>query len=300
MPKEIIILANSIEEAVREACQTLGVAEEKCNVEVIEKPKKSLFGKIKVQAKVKVTVKETIKLDIEKSIEKPSLTVDGKEVEVPTKEKYDAKLEVALNYLKEILSYMDIKNLDLVVEEGEESATITIKGDNLGAIIGRRGETLDAIQYLTSLVRNRIEGNYYRIVINCGNYREKREESLKELAMKMSEKVKKTGRSQTLEPMNPYERRIIHAVLSEIEGVTSKSRGEEPNRKIIIFSNDPKARNNNKSRNDGRRNNNGGNNRYSKPVYRENRKPEKTMEQILKEGRGETEKKAKLYEKIEF
>ena len=177
------------------------------------------------------------------------------------------------------------------VEMKEDSAILTLVGENLGILIGRHGETLDALQYLTSLVCNRVEGSYFRITLDCGNYREKREEALKELAKKISVKVKRTGRSQTLEPMNPYERRIIHAVLTDIDGVTSKSKGEEPYRRVVVISTNRNRGGNNSYH--GNRNR-GGNNNYQR------RKPEKTMEEILKAERSEAEKKAKLYSKIEL
>ena len=131
---------------------------------------------------------------------------------------------------------MDIHEVEQVVEQSPEGATITLKGADLGVIIGRRGETLDALQYLVSLCCNKLGGDYYRITVDCGNFREKREQTLKELAAKIARTVSKTGRSCTLEPMNPYERRIIHSVISETEGVTSKSIGEEPHRKVVISS----------------------------------------------------------------
>lgn len=121
-------------------------------------------------------------------------------------------------------------------------------------MIGRRGETLDALQYLSSLVANRIEGDYIRVSLDSCGYREKREETLKGLAERISEKALKTGKSTVLEPMNPYERRIIHSVVSKIEGVNSKSIGEEPYRKIVIASDNPRKYNN-KRRKSGNDNN---------------------------------------------
>lgn len=113
---------------------------------------------------------------------------------------------------------------------------MTLTGDGLGVLIGRRGETLDALQYLSGLVANRMEGEYFRITIDSGNYREKRERTLELLAKKLSSQVLKNGRSMTLEPMNPYERRIIHATVQNIDGVSSSSIGEEPNRRVVISS----------------------------------------------------------------
>ena len=125
---------------------------------------------------------------------------------------------------------------ELEVTENEEGAVIDIKGDTTGAVIGRRGETLDAIQYLASMTANRGDKEYYRISLDSCGYREKRKAILEELAKKIAKSVLRSGRTSTLEPMNPYERRIIHAAVSEIEGVTSKSIGEEPYRRVVISS----------------------------------------------------------------
>ena len=281
MMKELITSGKTVEEAMQKACEQLGVTEEQCNVEVLQQPKKSLFGIIKTEAQVKVTVKESAaKQKGEKSGTEKSVQVDNRE----------AKVEAAVHYLTDVLGKMDL-NVTIDVEMKEDSAILTLVGENLGILIGRHGETLDALQYLTSLVCNRVEGSYFRITLDCGNYREKREEALKELAKKISVKVKRTGRSQTLEPMNPYERRIIHAVLTDIDGVTSKSKGEEPYRRVVVISTN-KNRGGNNSYHGNR--NRGGNNNYQR------RKPEKTMEEILKAERSEAEKKAKLYSKIEL
>lgn len=158
-------------------------------------------------------------------------------------------------------------------------------------MIGHHGENLDALQYLVALACNRIDGEYYRITLDCGNYREKREETLRALATRIAAKVKKTGRSQLLEPMNPYERRIIHSVVSDIEGVYSKSKGEEPNRRVVILSETP-AKNGGYNRNRGRRED------YRKPYAPQKR--ERTMEEILKSDIREREEKAQLYSKIEL
>lgn len=281
MMKELITSGKTVEEAMQKACEQLGVTEEQCNVEVLQQPKKSLFGIIKTEAQVKVTVKESAaKQKGEKSGSEKSVQGDNRE----------AKVEAAVHYLTDVLGKMDL-NVTIDVEMKEDSAILTLVGENLGILIGRHGETLDALQYLTSLVCNRVEGSYFRITLDCGNYREKREEALKELAKKISVKVKRTGRSQTLEPMNPYERRIIHAVLTDIDGVTSKSKGEEPYRRVVVISTNRNRGGNNSYH--GNRNR-GGNNNYQR------RKPEKTMEEILKAERSEAEKKAKLYSKIEL
>jgi spoIIIJ-associated protein len=145
------------------------------------------------------------------------------------------KTVLAKEYILSIL--IDLKlEAELTDTEEDGGVCINIVGKGLGAIIGRRGETLDALQYLASLVANRIDSDYMRITIDCGDYRAKRRETLEALAKKLAAQVIKTNVSRTLEPMNPFERRIIHATVSEIEGVSSTSVGEEPNRRVIITS----------------------------------------------------------------
>ena len=283
MLKEIIATGKTIEEAVEAGCRELGLSQEECTVEIIDKPKKSLFGKLKVEAKVKVTAKET---EVEEVLKEAETVTEEVQTQEPVSDhSAEEKLNAAITYLKEILAQMGLQEVEIEVEQKEDSAVLTFKGDDLGVLIGRHGETLDSLQYLASLVCNRVEGNYYRITLDCGNYRERREEALKELAKKISMKVKRTGRSQMLEPMNPYERRIIHAVLSDVEGITSKSKGDEPNRRVVII---PTNRNK------------GGYRQNNKTAYSKKRQPERTMEQILKGELTETEKNTKLYSKIEL
>ncbi len=141
---------------------------------------------------------------------------------------------IAQSFLQKLTSLMGLdvqihSNLD---EDG--NVKIVIQGDPRGILIGRRGETLDALQYLTSLQVNSGRDNYIRVTLDSEGYRAKREESLKRLANRMANRVKKTGRKVRLEPMNPYERRIIHSAVQEIEGVTTHSEGEDPNRRIVI------------------------------------------------------------------
>ena len=145
------------------------------------------------------------------------------------------KVQVAEAYLREVFDKMGASSVTATFLEGaNKTIYVRLEGNDIGSVIGKRGETLDAIQYLVCLVANRLEGDYIRFTLNAGNYREKREETLKALAARMAKKVLKTGRPAALEPMNPYERRIIHSVVTEIEGVYSKSSGEEPNRKVVI------------------------------------------------------------------
>jgi spoIIIJ-associated protein len=201
-----------ISEAKAAAAEKFGVSESQIEFTVLEEAKKGLFGIGKTDAVV--------------------LAV------------YEPKTKgtIATAYVKKILESMGVMNEVTLREEGE-NAFIDIIGDAGGAVIGRRGETLDAIQYLASMCANKGTKDYFRVTLDCNGYRTKREEILRDLAKKLSSGVLRTGKSASLEPMNPYERRIIHSAVSEIEGVSSKSIGDEPYRRVVISSlNPPTAR----------------------------------------------------------
>lgn len=141
----------------------------------------------------------------------------------------------AEDYLKMMLTGLGIENPAVTFEEDDEDIRVTLDcGEDYGSVIGRRGETLDAIQYLTRLVINKGNEGYKRVSLNVGDYREKRESTLRALARKNAARVKKYGRNVVLDPMNPYERRIIHTTIQEIEGVTSHSVGSDGERKVVI------------------------------------------------------------------
>lgn len=145
----------------------------------------------------------------------------------------DSRAARAVAYLRTILAALGCENISIKVAEKENAALISLDGEGLGVIIGHRGETLDSVQYLTGLASNN-GGGYYKVSINIGNYREKREQTLRSLAKRVSEQVLRTGRSRSLEPMNPYERRVIHTAVQDIEGVVSASFGEGAGRRVII------------------------------------------------------------------
>lgn len=314
MAKEITITANSEQEALEQAYRELGVSSQQCDAQVIQPAKKSLFGKIKQQAIVKVTVvreAETVRtappvVKQEEAVQNVETPAPVEETEKETVEEEGqsnnaAKLQAAQEYLQAILDKMGVEGVTMTVEEGEESATITLNGEHLGILIGHHGETLDALQHLTTLVCNRLDGKYFRVTLDCGQYRDKRQKTLKDLAKRTSIKVARTGRSQMLEPMNPYERRIVHSVVTEMEGVTSKSKGEDPNRRVIILPTNPRP----KSAGGYDRRRSGGRNGYDRRGSRRDHPLERvstegTMEKILKAERTEEEKKARKYSKIEF
>ncbi len=167
---------------------------------------------------------------------------------------YDVKespAESAKQYLENVLAAMGAEATVSVTEE-ENGCCLMIEGENLGFIIGRRGDTLDSLQYLTGLIANRGEENYYRVTLDIGNYREKREQALKGLAHKLASQSARTGRKNSLEPMNPYERRLIHTAVQDVKGATSWSVGSEPNRHVVIGPSDDNPNKNRRNRRGGK------------------------------------------------
>ena len=143
------------------------------------------------------------------------------------------KVKLAMDYITSILRAMDV-DVEFKVYQNETGAVINLESDNNGTIIGRRGETLDSIQYLCSIIANKGDKDYYRITIDCLGYRNKRKDTLEQLAAKVAKSVLRTGRSQPLEPMNPYERRVIHSTLQDDKYVDTHSEGDEPYRKVVV------------------------------------------------------------------
>lgn len=204
MLKEAIKEAATLEEAKELAAREIGVGTEAAQFEILQMPQKKTFGLFGgCPARVRAYI----------------------EITPATK---------AADYLRSVLAGMGAGQVAIEIKEDENGCVLSLTGEDLGFIIGRRGENLDALQYLTGLVANRVENSYYRVTINIGNYREKREKTLVELAKKVGNQASKTGRKTSLEPMNPYERRIIHTTIQEIEGATSWSVGTEPNRHVVV------------------------------------------------------------------
>lgn len=210
-----IFTAATVEEAKQAAAAEFGAAESEITFTVIEEPKKGLFGKVKGEAKVEAEYEPPVAL---------------------------TKADAAKKYMLDMMSAMGIENAEITVSDTESGAMFEISGDGFEELIGKKGELLDAFQYLSSLVCNKLDRDYFRISTDCAGFRARRKVQLEELAKKISANVKRTGRTSALEPMNPYERRIIHATVSEIEGVTSRSTGEEPYRKVLISSTEKKPR----------------------------------------------------------
>ena len=163
------------------------------------------------------------------------------ETEVPIVIEENAKVKAAVEYLQEVIAKMGVENVTFSAVQKGEATIIRLDGEHLGALIGRRGETMENLSYLASLVANRLEGDYIKLGLDVAGYRDKRESDLTALAQRIGAKVRKTGRSFAMEPMNPYERRIIHSAISKMEGVRSESKGEGRDRRVVIYSTAPDA-----------------------------------------------------------
>ena len=163
------------------------------------------------------------------------------ETEVPIVIEENAKVKAAVEYLQEVIAKMGVENVTFSAVQKGEATIIRRDGEHLGALSGRRGETMESLSYLASLVANRLEGDYIKLGLDVAGYRDKRESDLTALAQRIGAKVRKTGRSFAMEPMNPYERRIIHSAIGKMEGVRSESKGEGRDRRVVIYSTAPDA-----------------------------------------------------------
>ena len=175
----------------------------------------------------------------EAAAEQPA--AEEEEPEVPIVIEENAKIKAAVDYLREVIALMGVENVTFSAVQKGEATIIRLDGEKLGALIGRRGETMESLSYLASLVANRLEGDYIKLGLDVAGYRDKRESDLTALAQRIGTKVRRTGRSFAMEPMNPYERRIIHSAIGKMEGVRSESKGEGRDRRVVIYSTDPNA-----------------------------------------------------------
>ena len=270
----------TVDEARAKACALLGVQTDDMNVsyEVLEMPQKTGFLGLKLTpAKVKVSVEEpdapvqepaaeaapaapapeaAAPAEAEQpapeqpaaekepeaaAAEAEAPAAEEEETEVPINIEENNKVKAAVEYLREVIALMGVENVTFSAVQKGEATIIRLDGEKLGALIGRRGETMESLSYLASLVANRLEGDYIKLGLDVAGYRDKRESDLTALAQRIGAKVRKTGRSFAMEPMNPYERRIIHSAISKMEGVRSESKGEGRDRRVVIYSTAPDA-----------------------------------------------------------
>lgn len=202
--REAIGTGETVELAREAACRQLGVESYEAEFEILEMPVRKTFGLFGGNpAKVRVFIE-------------------------------DDPAQVASDYLRKVLGNMGLPDVKIEIKKDESGAMLCLSGSDVGYVIGHRGETLDALQYLAGLVANHAGGSYYRINLDIGNYRNKRRQTLEALGRKMAEKSLRTGRNTALEPMNPYERRIIHTAVQSVEGAKSWSEGEDVARHVVI------------------------------------------------------------------
>ena len=260
--------AKTVEAAVEAACEALGVDRDDIHVsyEVLEFPARKLFKTIPAKVLVKVEEPEPAPVEEVKPAEaaEPAEVVEisdetapaleqevvdemvaeaDDETEIPLDIEADPRLQAAVDYLSPIFNLMGVENFTLSAVKKGAATILKVSGEHMGALIGRRGETMESLSYLASLVVNRMEGPYVKLGLDVGGYRNKREDDLSALAKRIADRVIRTGCYYEMEPMNPYERHIIHTAVAEIEGVRSESKGEGPDRRVVIYSTDPNASN---------------------------------------------------------
>lgn len=274
--REVIKTAKTVEEATELALAELGLGADEAEVEVLELPQRKLFRSIpaKVRAYVEDEEPAAKPASAPTALEKrpapqaetpaPQTPAAPKAQPKPAPEQSAApqaaeaegaaqpeevislaenqKVREAVEYLSEVCAKMGAQQVVITPIRQGEAAVLRIEGESAGMLIGHRGEVMEALSYLTGLVANRSGGDYLKIGLDINHYRSKREANLVALAKRIGAKVARTGRGHTLEPMNPYERRIIHSTISEMEGVKSESIGEGANRRVVISSTNPNAR----------------------------------------------------------
>ena len=267
--------AKTVEAAVQAACEALGVDRDDINVsyEVLEFPTRKLFKTIPAKVLVKVeepeaapapaaeekpaevstkpaevveisdeTAPEIEKAVVEDMVEAAELApVAEDDVEIPLDIAADPRLQAAVDYLTPIFNLMGVENFSFTAVKKGAATILKVSGEHMGALIGRRGETMESLSYLASLVVNRMEGPYIKLGLDVGGYRNKREDDLSALAKRIADRVIRTGCYYEMEPMNPYERHIIHTAIADIEGVRSESKGEGRDRRVVIYSTAPDA-----------------------------------------------------------
>ena len=267
--RSIEMSAKTVEAAVQAACEALGVDRDDINVsyEVLEFPARKLFKTIPAKVLVKVEEPEVEEVKpVEAApapVEAPAVPAEeavpaaepaaeepaeapveedaSADEEVPLDIAADPRLQAAVDYLTPIFKLMGVEEFSFTAVKKGEATILRVTGEHMGALIGRRGETMESLSYLASLVINRMEGPYVKLGLDVGGYRNKREDNLSALAKRIADRVIRTGCYYEMEPMNPYERHIIHTAIAGMEGVRSESKGEGPARHVVLYSTDPNA-----------------------------------------------------------
>lgn len=256
----IEVSAKTLSDAITEACQKLSVTSDRLYYEVVEEGSNGFLGlgskpylikaavkeeaveepmvKEEVKEEKKEPVKESVKETVKETVKEPVKPVSEKSSETAEKKQVvsDGSLEKkAESFLKDVFHAMEIEaDIQVVYDPSTQAMDINLNGEDMGILIGKRGQTLDSLQYLVSLVVNKDSSDYIRVKVDTENYRQRRKETLENLAKNIAYKVKRTKRPVSLEPMNPYERRIIHSALQNDKYVTTHSEGDEPFRRVVV------------------------------------------------------------------
>lgn len=250
---KITVSAKTVDDAITEASIQLGLVSTELEYEVIEKGSAGFLGIGSKQAVITAWKKEESKKNktkkenpktsekqaIEEVKEEKPVVEEVEESEVPKKEEKLVEVEPQTKEACEKFLYDVLKTMNMEVQITSEidedgSLAINLEGDNMGVLIGKRGQTLDSLQYLTNRVANKMQEGYIRVKLDTENYRQRRKETLENLAKNIAHKVKRTKKTFSLEPMNPYERRIIHSALQSDKYVSTHSEGEEPYRRVVV------------------------------------------------------------------
>ncbi|MBE6877927.1 MAG: KH domain-containing protein [Ruminococcaceae bacterium] len=332
--REIIKQASTVDEAIELALRELNLSREQVTCEVLEYPEKRFFfrkpAKVKVveieeefdvktlfeekkpepkkekpakkenkpakQEVKKAEKPQPVKEEVKKAEEEPKAEETPALEEIPMTEA-SAKVKYAMEFIQSVIGQFYESEYEFKIFRTQTGFIIKIVGQDAGCLIGRKGETMEALSYLTSLAANRFEDSDEKISVDVADYRQKREKDLVAMAKKMAAKVAKSGRSYSFEPMNPYERRIIHATVSEINGVKSESKGEGSQRRVVIYPTTPRRNNNKGGKGQGK----GGRNNNRRDNKREKAAPQvqKTRETKLVDDLGDFGSTG-LYGKIEL
>ncbi len=239
----IEVSAKTVSDAITEACQKLGVTSDRLDYKVVEEGSAGFLGIGSKPALIKAAVKEEVKEETkeEVKVETESKAEKKEEINAVKEEKVSANVDAAVleesakTFLKDVFQAMKLNvTIEAEYDAAEMNLSVDLSGDDMGMLIGKRGATLDSLQYLVSLVVNKNSEDYIRVKVDTENYRERRKETLENLAKNIAYKVKRTKRPVSLEPMNPYERRIIHSALQNDKYVATHSEGEDPFRRVVV------------------------------------------------------------------
>ena len=247
----IEISGKTVDDALTEALVKLETTSDKVDVEVVEKGSSGILGLFNKPAVIRVRRKkdkDILEEDVvaevfheEAKKEEPAVAPATEKKPEMTREEVESRIR---NFLSDLFNAMDMEvAVEITFNDKEECINVELKGGNMGVLIGKRGQTLDSLQYLTNLAINKQSESYYRVKIDTEDYRNRRKETLESLAKNIAYKVKRSRRPVALEPMNPYERRIIHSALQNDKFVSTKSEGEEPFRHVVIYLDKEKSAN---------------------------------------------------------